>query len=109
MKKNLNIYVTCILVLFFLHSTVALTAESKEDYKSGDREDVLSQPKNSTDKGSTSTKKDRPGEVSSDSGSGPLGTTGSSSGTNPSGTAPAAGSSDSGVGPAYQGKRKSAE
>ena len=109
MKKNLNIYVTGILILFFLHSTVALTAGFNEDYKSGNREDVLSQPRDSTDKSSASSDKYRSGEAGSDSGSGPMESVGSSSGNNPSGTSPAAGSSDPGTGPAYQGRRKSAE
>ena len=110
MKKIINVYIAGILVLFFLKSTIAV-AGSNEDYKTGNREDVLSQPKDSTDKRSGARpEKDRSGEVSSESGSGQLGTgSGSSSGTNPSGTAPAAGSSDSGTGPAYQGRRKSAE
>ena len=99
MKKIINVYIAGILVLFFLKSTIAV-AGSNEDYKTGNREDVLSQPKDSTDKRSGARpEKDRSGEVSS----------GSKSGTNPSGTAPAAGSSDSGTGPAYQGRRKSAE
>ncbi|SFF29943.1 hypothetical protein [Nitrosomonas sp. Nm166] len=120
MEKILQVYVTGILVLFFLHNSIAI-AGSNEDRrdKNQNESDVLSQPKKESidkrnqepsDKTGARLERDRQSEAISGSGSGPLGTgPGSSSGTNPSGTAPAAGSSDSGTGPAYQGRRKSAE